>query len=275
MSTQTMSLSTASRFTIPALRERHDPWFQAMLALTVLTVVCAGLSLVDERTLSGVSVWTKPFKFALSLAVYFGTLLWFAPILPSGYLQSAKGRALTWVPIGCAVFEMAYIILQAGLGQHSHFNVATPFHALMYSLMGGGAVMLVTICLWMGVAILKTHGSRDPFVLAVALGLIVTFVLGGGYGGYLSSQMSHWVGGTASDAQGLTLVKWSRDGGDLRVAHFFGMHAMQLLPMLATLIPTTFSRFKANLLVIGLTTAYATLTTWTFVQAVKGVPFPG
>ena len=54
MSTQTMSLSTASRFTIPALRERHDPWFQAMLALTVLTVVCAGLSLVDERTFGSV-----------------------------------------------------------------------------------------------------------------------------------------------------------------------------------------------------------------------------
>lgn len=275
MTTQTLPLGARRTFTISALREQHNLWFRAMLVLTVLTLLCAGLAFLDTRTLNGVSVWAKPFKFSLSLAVYFGTLLWFAPLLPRGYLQSPKGRALTWLPIVCAAFEMAYIIMQAGLGQHSHFNVETPFHAAMYSLMGGGAVLLVTVCLWIGALILRTHGLRDPYVFAVGLGLIVTFLLGGGFGGYLGSQTSHWVGGTASDAQGLMFVRWSRDGGDLRAAHFFGMHAMQVLPMLAALIPATLTRYKANALVIALTGAYGSLTIWTFVQAVRGVPFFG
>ncbi|MDH3642835.1 MAG: hypothetical protein OES38_12110, partial [Gammaproteobacteria bacterium] len=145
----------------------------------------------------------------------------------------------------------------------------------MYSLMGGGATLLVAVCLWMGAAILREHGWHDPLVVAVGLGLILTFVVGGGFGGYLGSQASHWVGGTQSDAGGMMLVKWSQDGGDLRVAHFFGMHAMQVLPMLAALIPAALTRRAAITLVIVMTTAYAGLTTWTFVQAITGVPFLG
>ena len=260
---------------MPNLRERHHSWFLAAIAMAALTLMCAVLFSVDDRMLNGVSVWTKPFKFSLSLAVYFATLAWFAPMLAKGYFRTPKGRVLTWLPIGCAIFEMTYIILQAALGQHSHFNVTTPFHATMYSLMGGGATLLVAVCLWMGAAILREHGWHDPLVVAVGLGLILTFVVGGGFGGYLGSQASHWVGGTQSDAGGMMLVKWSQDGGDLRVAHFFGMHAMQVLPMLAALIPAALTRRAAITLVIVMTTAYAGLTTWTFVQAITGVPFLG
>ncbi len=54
-------------------------------------VVCGVFGAFDERTLNGVSVWTKPFKFALSIAVYFATLAWFVPLLPDGFIESAKG----------------------------------------------------------------------------------------------------------------------------------------------------------------------------------------
>ena len=273
MSTQAFTIDRLG--SLPSLQQRHSQWFRTTVIMVALTLVCAGLLYIDERTLNGVSVWTKPFKFSLSLAVYFATLAWFAPLMPADYFATARGRVLTWVPIACGVFEMAYIIFQAGQGQHSHFNVNTPFHATMYSLMGGGAALLVAMCLWMGVTILRVHGTRDPFVLAVGLGLIATFVLGGGFGGYLGSQTGHWVGGTASDAQGLTLVRWSRDGGDLRVAHFFGMHAMQVLPLLGALIQATVARRTGVILVVLATLAYGALTAWTFVQALRGVPFLG
>ncbi len=252
---------------------RHPMWWRATLACLALLAVCAVGSFVDERTLNGVSVWSKPFKFSLSLAVYFATLAWFAPLLPNGYFQARKGLALTWIPIVCAAFEMTYIIAQASRGEASHFNLTTPFYITMYSLMGAGAVSLVAVCLWLGVVILRKHGARNPYALAVGLGLIARFVLGGGVGGYLSSQMGHWVGGTHSDANGVWLVHWSRDGGDLRVAHFFGMHAMQVLPVIGAAASRWFSRRNGVVLVGAATLVYVLATTFTFVQAIGGVPF--
>ena len=172
-----------------------------------------------------------------------------------------------------AAAEMAYIIIQAAQGEPSHFNMSTPFHAFMYSLMGFGASVLVGACAWMGARILWWRGFADAWVVAAAVGLILTCVLGGGFGGYLGSQMGHWVGGTLSDANGLPLFNWSRDGGDLRVAHFFGMHAMQVLPVAAMLIPTRWAHTTRLIVVAALACLYTGLTTATFVQALAGTPF--
>ncbi|MCX7065248.1 MAG: hypothetical protein NT024_11955, partial [Proteobacteria bacterium] len=153
-----LTLSHTSMRRLPifrALADRHAMWWRAALASLALLMFCAGISLFDERTINGISVWSKPFKFSLSLTVYFATLTWFAPLMPNGYFQTRNGRLLTWIAIGCAIFEMVYFVLQASRGEASHFNLTTPFYSVMYSLMGAGAVMLVTVCLWMGVVILR------------------------------------------------------------------------------------------------------------------------
>jgi hypothetical protein len=142
----------------------------------------------------------------------------------------------------------------------------------MYSLMGFGAIVMVAVCLWMGVVVLRTRRD-DPYAFAVGVGLVLTFILGGGFGGYMGQHMSHWVGGTQSDAAGMWLMKWSRDGGDLRVAHFFGMHAMQVLPIFAALLPPAWPARVAIGVVVGAAAVYAAGTTFTFVQAIHGLPF--
>jgi hypothetical protein len=216
---------------LAGLHRRHALWFECALGFAMLAVVCLLMLSIDERTLNGVTVWAKPAKFSVSLALYFGTLAWFAPLMPKGYFATATGRWLSWIAVVCAVLEIIYITVQAALGEPSHFNVATPFSSTMYSLMGGGAFILVTVCLW--------------------------------------------VGGSASDADGLWLVHWSRDGGDLRVPHFFGMHAMQVLPALGALVAASTQRSRANATVLAMTLLYAAFASWTFRQAVSGIPFAG
>ncbi len=254
--------------------ESHRSWALCAAVFLLLAAAFLALSAVDTRLFNGVSVWSKPFKFALSLSVYFATLACFAPLLPAGYFATLRGKVLTWLPIACAAFEIVYIALQAALGEASHFNETTTLHSAMYSLMGVGAVTLVAMCVWMGVSILRHRGVSDPYVVAVVAGLTMTFLLGGMFGGYMSSQPSHWVGGVVSDANGLWFFHWARAGGDLRVPHFFGMHAMQILPIMALPMAGRQSR-SALICVLLITTTYAAFTICTFLQAIVGKPFIG
>jgi hypothetical protein len=258
------------------LRARNPLWYQTMLGMSAVFIVCSIAGVIDDRTLLDISVWIKPAKFSLSIAVYFATLLWFVPLLPANYFATARGRTINWTAAVCAILEMAYILFQAARAEPSHFNTSSPLYATLYSLMGAGAVLMVTVCLVLAVEIYRIHRLRNPFAFAAALGLFGTFLLGGGFGGYLgSSSTGHWVGAPATDADGLFGFNWTREGGDLRVAHFFGMHAMQVLPLLALVLPASWSALRMNLCIVVAFVFYAALTTATFIQAIEGRPFLG
>ncbi|MEM7077046.1 MAG: hypothetical protein AAF513_00330 [Pseudomonadota bacterium] len=252
-------------------------WRWSIYAYAGLLVVCLLAMGLDERTLHGVSVWSKPFKFSLSLVVYFATLAWAASLLPGGVREGKPFLAIVTISSAMALFEMIYITYQAGQGAASHFNFTTPLHATMYSLMGIGATLMVLVLLALAALIGRYNRLGHPLVLATVIGLVLTFVLGGGFGGYLGSQGGHWVGGTQSDATGTALFNWSRSGGDLRVAHFFGMHAMQAIPLFALslqwLLPKRASENAHITAIITFAVAYAAFSTMTFVQAVQGKPF--
>ena len=251
--------------------QRHLLWWRATVLFVGLATCFGVLALVDDRTFNGVSTWAKPFKFSLSLAIYFATLAWFAPLMPNGYFEARRGRWLTNLPIVCAVLEIAYIALQAGRVEASHYNT-TAVGSILYSLMGVGAVLLVVVGTWMATVIAKRFGTRDAYAFAVVVGLWMTLLLGGGFGGYMAAQAGHWVGGAHTDAGGWWLVKWARDGGDLRVAHFFGMHAMQALPMVGWLAGRNASRRSAIAIVVIVAGLYGAFTTFTFMQALGGRP---
>lgn len=153
----------------------------------------------------------------------------------------------------------------------------------MYTLMGIGAVVLTSTALVQGLMVLRQPGFALPALLrqGIGWGLVLTFVLGTGFGAYLGAQTGgHWVGGSRSDAGGLPVFNWSRDGGDLRVAHFFGIHAVHFIALFAWLLQR-WSRRPGRLAAAGATTpvlwlfcaVYGVFSTWTFVQAMRGQPF--
>lgn len=257
----------------------HMPSPQRALAITafllLLSIVPTALAMAsDSRTLLGVNVWLKSLKFQLSFGVHLATVAWLLSTLPAAERSKPLVGAMAAILIGVATFEIAYIAYQALHGAASHYNVATPFTRFMYGLMGVGAVAAVATTGVIGGLILWHGDTRSAFVLAAGLGLVLGSVLGGITGVYMGSQPGHDVGGPATGAAELWFVGWSRVHGDLRVAHFVGLHTMQALPLVAlTGSSLGLSRAVNMWLVLAAAIAATCATIVLFIQARLGLPF--
>jgi hypothetical protein len=280
----TMHLSASRQIDLFArIQKTTAPLYWVGLALLLVSLPTLALTLLDSRQLQGVSVWLKPFKFQLSTGVYLLTLALFMVWLPASALRTKTARFVVWAAVLAGLFEVGYITWQGSQGAASHFNTQTPFLATMYTLMGVGAVILASASLALGILIARNRAYSLPpaMTLAIVLGLVLTFVMGTGFGGYLSAQRAgHWVGGVLSDSGGLPLVKWSRSGGDLRVAHFFGIHAMHFIPAFAFALQfaglkqmTQVTQKSAVRAVWIFAITFTAFCTWTFIQARQGLPF--
>ena len=91
--------------------------------------------------------------------------------------------------------------------------------------------------------------------------------------GYLAHATSHFVGGNLSDAEGLAFFKWARDGGDLRVPHFFAIHAMHFIPAFGFIVSRMFSSPAGHKAVLAFCVLYVAFVACTFVEALMGKPF--
>jgi hypothetical protein len=237
---------------------------------------CAALAflgaVVDPREFGGVPLWLKPAKFFASIAIFALSWAWFAALVAPAHRAARSMRAATWTLIGTASFELVYISWQAARGEASHFNRADPLHAVLYSLMGLAAVALIatTLPLARSIARHPAPGTDPIYRRAVVVGLVLTFLLGGLLGGYMGSQTGHAVG---AEVGHLAVVGWNRGGGDLRVAHFLGMHAEQALPLAAVAAGALGVRRRGVALAV-VAVLWTALTLATFAQAVAGRPFP-
>lgn len=257
---------------------RHGPIFAAtaIVLLVMVPPTLAALAL-DPRTLNGVNVWIKPLKFEISIALYLVTLALFMAWLPAQERQARRFRIWAIVAAVAAGLEMLWIGGAAYLGIASHFNRDNAFMAAIYPIMGAIAVTLTLTSLVLGRAFLRQrHGSDNPaFHLSVGLGLVLTCVLTILIAGYMASQTGHAVGGAGGDATGLKLFGWSRDGGDLRVAHFFATHAMHFIPAFgwgaARLLPVR----SAQRAVWMLSISFVVFVALVLAQAILGRPFIG
>jgi hypothetical protein len=269
VTTAALGRMPAASSLLQSLLERHRGLALYGMAMLVLGTLAIAAQAIDTRTLgSGVGVWVKPAKFFFSVGVLAITAAWFFGYVRPDRRRSPLMRGSAAVLIAAGTFELLYICWQAAHGLESHFNTSTPFRTVMYALMGVGAVFLVgtTLPLAWEIARRPAPGLQRSFVAAVVIGLVVTFLLGGGLGGYMSSQSGHSVGPVGGH---VSMFGWNRLGGDLRVAHFFGIHAEQAIPLLAALTGGAPTRVRWLVLLLG-TLAYCAITLAVFAQAVAG-----
>lgn len=216
----------------------------SLLMLAALTGSLVGL-VVDPRVITGAPAWLKPAKFAASMTIYMVTLAWMFTYLEA---WPRVRRFVGLTTAGVMVLEMAIIGLQAWRGTTSHFNISTPFDAVLFSTMGTAIVVQTVTSVLVAVALWRQSFADRALGWAFRLGMTLTIV-GAFTGGLMvrpteeqrtrvvaTRQMpiigAHTVG-APDGGPGLPGTGWSREHGDLRIAHFLGLHATQALPLLA------------------------------------------
>lgn len=224
-----------------ALR-RAFSWHRPLMVLAALTVVLTVVSLAgyvfDPRELLGVPLWEKPLKFALSTFLYAVTFAWLISLLTRG---RRFAHLIGTVSAICLVIELVVIVGLQAVGQTSHFNVSTPFNSAMWTVMAVSIAIVWVAALIVAFALLRTPLGDPARALAIRAGAVVG-VLGMALAflmtGPTAQQLSDFEGiagahavGVPDGGPGLPLLGWSTVGGDLRIPHFVGMHALQLLPL--------------------------------------------
>ncbi|RKN47753.1 hypothetical protein [Micromonospora endolithica] len=259
----------------------HRPLMVLVAAMAVLAVVTAVGVVADPRVLTGAPIWLKPFKFAVSFVLYGLTLAWMLSLLPR------RSRVAEWagtVVVAMALAEMVVIVGQVLRGTTSHYNDTTPLNAALWATMGIAIMVLFAAHLLIAIVLLRRPAADRVARYAVGLGLglsllgmlaAVPMVLPAQEPGIEGIAGAHSVG-VPDGGPGLPLVGWSTTGGDLRIGHFVGLHALQALPILAILL----NRFLRNRLdqrtrvrlVVVAGVAYGVLTVLLTWQALRGQP---
>ncbi|WP_255620952.1 hypothetical protein [Pseudonocardia sp. DSM 110487] len=207
-------------------RRGHPGLYGLTIAMAALALGTAVLAVFDQRELLGAQLWFKPLKFSISIALYGAALAWMLSRLP----QRGMWRA-GWIITAGAVLEMVIIVGQAARGVRSHFNDDSVFDAALYSIMGATITVVWLATVAIALRFLRERSADRVTASAVRLGLLVGLA-GMAIGFLISANGGHAVG-VPDGGPGLFLVGWSTTGGDLRIGHFVGMHALQLLPLVA------------------------------------------
>jgi hypothetical protein len=103
--------------------------------------------------------------------------------------------------------------------------------------MGAAITFNILVVAYVALKFWKTEAKIPaPYLWGIRIGLTI-FALASLEGFAMVGYSAHSVG-VSDGGPGLPLVNWSTRGGDLRVAHFFGMHALQVMPLAGRLLST-------------------------------------
>ncbi len=235
-----------------------------MLLLPVALVALVG----DERLVTNLNPWVKPLKFLLSGLIYLWSLGWLLADLPA--LAQRAVRRISWGVAVAMVMEIVVICGQAARGTTSHYNTSSALDGALFGLMGIFILLNTVLIIWALYLVWKyrPHGPAS-YVWGVRLGVLL-FLVGSAVGGAMISHAAHTIGGP-DGGPGLPGIGWSTRAGDLRIAHFLGLHSLQLLPLLGWYLSRRLPRRAVLLTWLG-AAAYTGLVAWLYTQALHGVP---
>ncbi len=247
---------------ILSLKSKNEPLFYFGLVCLIFAVFFLVLTKISNTQVYNINAWYKPFKFAASTVFFAWSMAWYCSYLPNFNI-----KLFNWSVIILLGFEIVYIAIQANRGQLSHFNLSTPFYSFLYSMMAFAASAVTIYTAYVGLLffIHKFPTLPSHYLWAIRLGIII-FVIFAFEGFVMGSRLTHTIGG-ADGSSGIPILNWSTKFGDPRVAHFIGMHALQVLPILS------FYLLKNTKTTIFVGVLYGLLAIFTLVQAMKGIPF--
>lgn len=246
---------------IQDLKTRNETLFYFGAVCFVLSILFLILAKTTTTQVYGVNAWYKPFKFAFSTLTFAWAMAWYCYYLPDFNI-----KLFNWSIIILLGFEIVYIAIQASRGQLSHYNLSSSFYSAMFSLMALAASLATIYTAYVGLLFFKNSFLELPdyYVWAIRLSILI-FVIFSFEGFAMGSRMNHNVGALNENSNWF-IVGWSKTVGDLRISHFIGMHALQVLPILS------FYVLKNTKLTIGLSIIYGLLALLTLIQALQGRP---
>ncbi|MEL6537335.1 MAG: hypothetical protein AAFQ98_18075 [Bacteroidota bacterium] len=254
------------------IHRRHYILSAAGWGFVLLALAFAVGIVVDDRELLGINLWIKPLKFALSLAIFLWTMGW---VIHDAKLKHHPRYIFGWLFIFFMLVEIVIIGLQSYRGEISHFNNSSRLDGMLYTFMGF-AIGFNTLTLGVLAVIffVKKFALPGPYLWAIRLGLIV-LVLGSLEGVLIVRNYAHTVG-AVDGGPGLPFLNWSTTHGDLRVAHFFGIHALQVFMVVGGWLGTTrLKEGRATALMILFAILYSAMVFAMFNQAMDEQPFLG
>lgn len=251
------------KYFIETLKFRNETLFTFGFVCLLFGLFFFCLTRITHTQVMGVNAWYKPFKFALSTFFYAWAMAWYCYYLPPTF----NVKLFNWVVILMLGFEIVYIAIQASRGQLSHYNLSSPFYSFLYTCMALAASIVTLWTAYIGILFLQNDFPDLPkyYVWAIRMSIFL-FVIFSFEGFVMGSRLTHTIGGK-DGGEGLPILNWSTQYGDPRIAHFIGMHALQVLPVLS------FYLLKNVKMTIAVAFLYAILAIFTLLQALQGKPF--
>jgi len=247
---------------IKELKRRNAVLFWYGVLNFLGAIVCIILWQKTDISVNGINAFIKPFKFYVSIGIFCWTMGWIMY-----YLQMpTKVKIYNVMAVIVFTYESFVITWQAANGRLSHFNTTTALYGMLFTFMG---IAIVILTLWTGYIGYLFFKKREwnipkPYLWGIRLG-IISFMVFALEGGIMASALRHTVGGD-DGGKGLPVVNWSRRHGDLRIAHFLGMHTLQLFPLFGFFI----ARSSRTVIVFAL--IYLALVVAVLVEALMGLP---